>query len=31
VREQKHAMEALADALLEHETVDRPQFEVLMT
>jgi len=31
VREQKHAMEALADALLEHETIDRPQFEVLMT
>ena len=27
---QKHHLEALANALLEHETIDRPQFEALM-
>jgi cell division protease FtsH len=31
VLQQKHSLEALADALLEYETIDRPQFEALMT
>jgi len=28
--QQRHKLESLADALLEHETIDRPQFEALM-
>ncbi len=31
VVEQQHKLESLAQALLEHETVDRSQFELLMT
>jgi cell division protease FtsH len=30
VQQQQRTMEALVDALLEHETIDRPQFEALM-
>ena len=30
VNQQKHALETLADALLEYETINRPQFEALM-
>ena len=30
VVEQQHKLESLAQALLEHETVDQPQFEMLM-